>query len=348
LPLDPEHTDSLLLLRLDGIGDNVCSWPALELLRRNLPQTRIILAVGPWVAPLYRECPWIDEIVAWDSGLFGLFRGKGMYGVMADLKRSGELRRRGFTAGIDLRGDLLSILLLRMVAPGIRIATVTRGGTRLLTDPLVIHEGHEAQRAFDVARASLGLPSAPAPRPGDWLRPAAHERARHRLQAAGWDDAKTTVALCPLALWPWKQWPEERFRELALRLQRELALQVVWFLEHRDQAVEYAGDDPIFCGPLDEVAAALSFCRLAVSNDSGLMHLAVAAGCRTVQLFGPGDSARFAHQGEGLTLHHDTSCEFHPCTRSGSCGNLTQGWCLDNIRVDEVFASCIRLMSEAA
>jgi heptosyltransferase-2 len=135
---------------------------------------------------------------------------------------------------------------------------------------------------------------------------------------------------------------------LAIRLKRELGLQVLWFLEHSDQAREYALADPFFCGPLDEVAAALGMCRLAVSNDSGLLHIAVAAGCRTVQLFGPGDASRFAHTGNGLILLHDTSCLRYPCTQRGTCANLSQGWCLEKISVEEVFASCAKLMSGEA
>lgn len=344
LPLLRDKTRRLLLLRLDGIGDNVCSWPALQLLRERLPDTRISLAVGPWTAQLYRECPWVDEIIEWDSGLFGVFRGKGGKGLSNDLSIAGELRKLGMDAGIDLRGDLLSIALLRMVAPATRIATVTRGGRRLLTDPLQINDGHEIQRSFDLACTALGLSVGQAPHLRDWPRPEAMGRARATLFRAGWDESVPTVALCPLALWPWKQWPKERFRELAQRLKKESGLQVVWFLEEGTVAAEYTDKGPVFSGPLDEVAAALSLCHLAVSNDSGLMHLAIAAGCKTVQLFGPGDASRFAHHSAETVLLHDLSCHYNPCTRSGKCKNLSEGWCLEKISVDSVIAACLQLM----
>ncbi len=347
LPLIPDHIRSLLILRLDGIGDNICSWPALELIRRQLPNTRITLAVGPWAAPLYRECPFVDEVLEWDSGLFGLFRGKGAGGLPEDLRRATELRGR-FDAGIDLRGDLLSIVLLRIIASPIRIAHVARGGKNLLTDPLNIHSGTEAQRANNVIQTALGLPTNPVSRVQDWPRPKAREQAIAHLADAGWDNTLPSVALCPLALWPWRQWPKERFQELATRLKKNLGLQVIWFLEQNDQANAYSTDDPVFCGSLDEVAAAMGKCRLAVSNDSGLLHLAIAAGCRTVQLFGPGDAARFAHTGEGLILHHDTSCKHYPCTQRGTCVNLAEGWCLEKISVEAVYASCQLLMKDAS
>jgi ADP-heptose:LPS heptosyltransferase len=149
-----------------------------------------------------------------------------------------------------------------------------------------------------------------------------------------------------LALWPWKKWPKERFKELASQLKNSLELQIIWFLENPAQAAEYSCDDPVFCGPLDEVAAALGLCRIAVSNDSGLMHLAIAAGCKTVQLFGPGDAARFAHHGEGTALLHDVSCQSNPCTQSGDCSNLADGWCLEKISIESVLAACRRLLMD--
>lgn len=344
LPIAPEHINKLLVLRLDGIGDNVCSWPALEKLRQTLPGTRISLAVGPWVAPLYRECPWIDEIIEWNSGLFGLFRGKGLGGLPRDIGFSRTLRSRGFDVGIDLRGDVLSISLLWLIAPLVRVAHVARGGARLLTDPLRPRNVAEAQRTYDVAQAVVGLPPEMVPRIKDWARPEALARASQRLIAIGWNGLVPTVALCPLALWPWRLWPKERFLALARKLKKELGLQIIWFLDNPNKTGEYASGDPVFCGPIDEVAAALSQCRLAVANDSGLLHLAVAAGCKTVQLFGPGEASRFAHTGEGLVLLHDTSCQRYPCVQRGDCGNLAEGWCLEKVSVDEVYNSCVRLL----
>lgn len=346
LPLEPGAVQQLLLLRLDGIGDNVCSWPTLALLRDKFPAARITVVVGPWAAPLYRECPWIDELIAWDTGLYGFFRGKGFSRLLQGLKICGRLRTGQMEVGIDLRGDLRSIVLLWLLAAKARIAQVSRGGRRFLTDPLVTKGRYEVQRTYDVALSALGLPAAAAPRIRDWPRPEALSKARAKLAAAGWDSDAPTVALCPLALWPWKQWPAERFSSLALRLKKEFGLQVVWFVERAEQAGKYAQDDPVFCGPLDQVAAALSLCRLAVSNDTGLLHLAVAAGCRTVQLFGPGEAECFAHKGTGLALLHDTTCQDYPCIQRGKCANTSGGWCLEKIEVEEVFASCALLMAE--
>jgi heptosyltransferase-2 len=346
LPLNREQTYKILLLRLDGIGDNICSWPALQLLREQLPLSRIVLAVGPWAAPLYRECPWIDEVIPWNSGLFGLFRGKGLRGLKTDLQLTGELRQQSFDVGIDLRGDLLSIFLLWLVSPPVRVGHTSRGGARMLTDPLPVTHGHEAERTLSVAQAVAGIRVLKYSGIQDWPRPLARAQVVEQLLNAGWDMNRPTAVLCPGALWRWKQWPLERFQKLAQRLHQELNLQIIWIVEDTDLQENSEGV-LTFSGALDKIAAVMSLCRLAVCSDSGLLHLAVAAGCNTVQLFGPGDADRFAHTGEGLALHHDRSCSDYPCVQRRNCLNRDAGWCMDNISVDEVFASCRRFMTES-
>ena len=53
------------------------------------------------------------------------------------------------------------------------------------------------------------------------------------------------------------------------------------------------------CGALTlpEAAACLARCALFVGNDSGLMHLAAAAGAPTLGLFGPTQTAEYAPAG---------------------------------------------------
>jgi ADP-heptose:LPS heptosyltransferase len=48
---------------------------------------------------------------------------------------------------------------------------------------------------------------------------------------------------------------------------------------------------------LPEAAACLARCTLFVGNDSGLMHLAAAAGTPTLGLFGPTQAAEYAPAG---------------------------------------------------
>ena len=63
--------------------------------------------------------------------------------------------------------------------------------------------------------------------------------------------------------------------------------------------LEALGDAIDLCGRLSlaEVAACLARCALFVGNDSGLMHLAAAAGTPTLGLFGPSRADEYAPAG---------------------------------------------------
>ncbi|HEX2667642.1 MAG TPA: glycosyltransferase family 9 protein [Gammaproteobacteria bacterium] len=66
----------ILVIRNDKLGDFMLAWPALALLRKNLPKARIAVLVPAYTAPLAEACPYVDEVVldprlkgAWRNGL---------------------------------------------------------------------------------------------------------------------------------------------------------------------------------------------------------------------------------------------------------------------------------------
>lgn len=90
---------------------------------------------------------------------------------------------------------------------------------------------------------------------------------------------------------PKKNWPLEKFRSLAARLER--VMPVHWCS---------GPDDPPLSGAVQfddlyELACWLSRARLYVGNDSGITHLAAATGTPVLALFGPTDPAVWAPRG---------------------------------------------------
>lgn len=93
-----------------------------------------------------------------------------------------------------------------------------------------------------------------------------------------------------------KNWPLDRFRELACRL----PLPVLWT----------AGPEETLEGAqrfenLLELAGWIAGARVYIGNDSGITHLAAAAGARTVAIFGPTDPAIWAPRGGQVRLVYD-------------------------------------------
>ena len=111
-----------------------------------------------------------------------------------------------------------------------------------------------------------------------------------RLDCPGGDGG--FVAIHPFSGSPKKNWPLDRYKELGCRL----SLPVKWILERDGPRVESIEAEP-FIDDLYELACHLARVRLYVGNDSGITHLAAAAGARVLALFGPTDASVWAPRG---------------------------------------------------
>jgi heptosyltransferase III len=101
------------------------------------------------------------------------------------------------------------------------------------------------------------------------------------------------VVIHPFSGSPIKNWPYERFTELAGRLGGEWATRYDW--------VRFA--------KLDELARWLAGARVFVGNDSCITHLAAAVGTPVVALFGPTDPAIWAPRGDRVRIVRGRSME---------------------------------------
>ncbi len=63
MPKPARSTHKVLVIRNDKLGDFMLTWPALALLRRNLPQAHIAVLVPSYTAPLAEACAYIDEVI---------------------------------------------------------------------------------------------------------------------------------------------------------------------------------------------------------------------------------------------------------------------------------------------
>ena len=61
---------SILIIRLDEIGDMVMMSPFFRELRRWKPDAHITLVVKPAVHDLMKDCPYIDELILFEKQKF--------------------------------------------------------------------------------------------------------------------------------------------------------------------------------------------------------------------------------------------------------------------------------------
>lgn len=101
-----------------------------------------------------------------------------------------------------------------------------------------------------------------------------------------------------------KNWPIEDFRAIDRALARR-DRQVAWCVGPAEERLRLPVGVRLVCREsLVELSRVLAAARLYVGNDSGITHLAAAAGCPVVAIFGPTDPAVWAPRGEHVRVVH--------------------------------------------
>jgi len=178
----------------------------------------------------------------------------------------------------------------------------------------VFRPDHNVTRVESVGQV-LGLSLPPSPQ--IWTDEAAEARASELIP-----EGRKVLVIAPTANWPKKMWPEECYLELARRLTGPGGLldgadimiqggpgerdQVPLLYEAlpKDRLIDQMGSD------LVTAAACFRRVSLFVGNDSGLMHLAAAAGAPTLGLFGPTRDDLYAPWGPNAAfVRGPRSCE---------------------------------------
>jgi heptosyltransferase-2 len=283
----------ILLRATNWVGDVVISLPALRALRAHHRGDRIAVLARPWVAELYRLLPDVDEVLVEEPG--GRHAGRRGRAALAS-----ELAEGAFDRAILLPRSFATAWTV--FRAGIPERWGYRGELRspFLTHPVTLEKvpgEHELFRHLRlVAATGVPLPEVPD---GTWpVAEPLKRSARARLQQAGLPPGPFAAAHVASFAHEAKRWPEDRFAALLDRLARERGHSVVLL----GSAAEAARNARVasLCGAaqvvdlagktsLPEVLGIVSLAELFVGNDSGLAHLANAAGTPTTVVFGPTD-----------------------------------------------------------
>ncbi|QTN20264.1 glycosyltransferase family 9 protein [Brevundimonas sp. AJA228-03] len=261
-------SNKVLFVTSNRIGDCVISSGILREIARQVPGAGITVACGRPPAPFFRSAPGVERVIVLDK--------KKAAGHWLELWR--QVVGTRWALVIDIRGSALAYLVRadrRVIynrrwetgLPKVEMVSRLMGSDRPLEPELFIDDRARTEAA---AVIDPQLETAPGP----------------------------IIALAPIAHQPGKSWPADRWGELVERLKAEPRFEGWRFMPvggpgdrpPATPALEAAGPRGIDCVGQGDIlcsAAAIDRAALFVGNDSGLMHVAAAAGKPTLGLFGP-------------------------------------------------------------
>ncbi|MGY1771341.1 glycosyltransferase family 9 protein [Blastococcus sp. SYSU D00813] len=349
-PLADPAVRRVLLVRMRvGLGDLLCTLPALRRLRAARPDVHVALATWERMRPVVERLgpadgrPLVDELLPF-PGAEGIPDGPVDPAGWAAFAAAGGR----FDLALQAYGD-------RPAANGVTAALGARltggfaptgwpvppGAEDLhLRYPLDLHEAQRHVRLLE----HLGLPAGgPLDMTFD-LRPAdeaehAATLARHGLTPGGY------AVLHPGASAATRRWPVARYAAVGDALAADGLTVVLTGTpgETQPAAVAAAMRAPAVdlsgATSLGGLAALLRDAAVLVGNDTGSAHLAAAVGGRSVTVFLPGDPVRWAHRGpRHRALVPQVAC--------APCPHLVcpiEFRCAETIRPDAVLAAAREL-----
>lgn len=331
------ESPSILVIGPHWVGDMVMAQCLFAALKEKHPRAVIDVIAPAWAAPVVSRMPELRHSMEAPSKHGRLDLG--------ERRRFGRLLRGRYDEAYVLPGSWKSALIPYFARIPRRVGHLREMRYRLLTDIVPLPESlkrRTAEAYFSLARGGTFRP----PRLSIDEDNQADLLALHGLRS------KQFVALMPGAEFgPAKRWPEDKYAAFARSmLNKGMGVALLGSMNDAPVTAAIAAQAPgavDLAGKtrLEDAIDLIAAAKLAVSNDSGLMHVAAAVGTPIVAVYGstsPENTPPLSDRRELVWLH--LSCS--PCHRK-ECP-LGHFNCMKTLDVSLVEAAAGRLLDTPA
>jgi ADP-heptose:LPS heptosyltransferase len=321
------HIESILVVKMDEIGDMATSVHVFSFLKKQYPNAKITLLCRPFVKSLIQHDPNIDIV----------------------LTDTAELKGR-FDVWVELRGNwstffksLLNCKKYRVDRGSIRFAQRGNQQHEILTNYNVIDdllfEGQKCAGLHEILEHTNCRPT---------LYPSKEEKELANQRIAEFGLTKFAV-IHPSARRILRQWPAERFAEIAKILISEYQITplLIGTVDEADclnkiksicnECEVWVSNDSLLT-----LFAVLQQSSIFIGNESGPLQLADLSNIPCVGLFGPGVKDVFYPQNkQAAVIHHVLAC--NPCNQIDCISPNNP--CINLIEVESVKIELKKLLS---
>ena len=341
--------EKILVVQTSFLGDAVLTTPLLSEIRGLFPQARTAVLCTPQARHLFDGNPDIDELLTDDKK----GAGRGPLGVW---RAARDLRGRGFTIAISPHKSLRTALLLVLAGIPLRVGFRQSAGwflyhRRVDRDPA----RHDVERNLSLLEALGVRANGKAGRLRVESAAGVAESVERLFRSLGVQRDGLIVGVNPGSVWPTKRWTVEGYAEVLVRLREKYRCQILIFGGPDDERIvakiqDLSGNIGVsLAGKMDlqQLACALDWCDLFITNDSGPMHVAVARGIPVVAIFCATTPSLgfYPYTSRAAVVEKALSCR--PCSSHGGrrCPLGTED-CMRLIKAEDVLRGAEPLLAE--
>lgn len=349
----------MLVVNPFGIGDVIFSTPLVAALKAIHPDSSIGYVCNKRAAEVIRSNPDVSRLFVYEKDDFrsqlGASKLEGIRKIWRFLK---AIKAERFDIMIDLSLNYQCSMLLALIGVRRRYGLNYRDRGRFLTGKIDIDgfgDKHVVEHYLDILTL-LGVdPANHRARARVFLTEADRTWAEQFLSQNGVGPNDVLVAVIPGCGASWgrdasrRRWSAERFSKVCDALIDKRGVKVILLGDVREatlcETVQKGMKHKAImaCGrtTIGDFLGLISRCDVVLTNDGGPLHMAVAAGVRTVSIFGPVDEKTYGPYPIGrdhvVISRKDVPCR--PCYRKFKYADCTHRQCLEKITVEEVLGA---------
>jgi heptosyltransferase-2 len=335
-----------LVIRLSSIGDVVLASPLIRVLRARFPSSQIDFVVRKEYA----------ELIRYNSNLNLTFEFDAQGGFQELHRLASTIRREKYDLIIDIHDSLRS-RYIRSFSGAKEVVVINK---RIFARTMLVRLKKNYYRdivsvadryiepvgTYGIENDAQGLEI--------FIPDETMYKVSGKMSSLKLHMYEKVVGFCPSSKHATKRWPEERFIEAGIRLVRELKAIIILFGGKNDtvlcttiaNGINKKSEGACAIGYSDqfsllETAAAMQFCDVIVTNDSGLMHIAAAMKKKVIAIFGSTvrEFGFFPVGTENIVIERK-GLYCRPCSHIGR-SNCPEGHfrCMNEIQVDDIVDS---------
>lgn len=337
----------ILVIRLSSIGDIVLATPLLRNLKHIYPNVEIDFVIKQKFQEILYGNPNVSRIIP--------FNDKQGFSELRRIKKM--IVQKKYDWLIDIHKNLRSVYLrtcsrakrhFRYKKEIVRRFLLVRFKWNLYRSIVPIYRRYMAElEPFSVQDDNMGLDV--------YIDPIAKEKVSRRWRNF-FESYPILVGMVPGAGYATKRWLPEGFAGVGERLIKKDGAGIILFGGPKDQALHdeinkrMDGKALTLAGKtsLQESFAAMTYCSCVVSNDTGLMHIAVALKKKLVAIFGATtEELGFFPGGNEQIILQNNELSCRPCSHIGSHRCPKHHFkCMKEISIEDVYVAVTNLLKK--